>query len=357
MPLCHQRRRQALRQMKICLFRLSAIGDATHALTVVREIQRQSPQSEITWVIGKLEHKLMAGLDGVEFIEFNKSEGFAAIRALRRMLKGRRFDVLLQMQVAFRANMVSTVIRADRRIGYDKARSKDLHGAVINERIAAGSRQHVIEAMQSFLVPIGLTPASQLRWDIPLKEADYSLAADYIDTTRKTLTICPVSSHKLRNWSIERYAAAADHAARTHNMQVLLSGGPSEFESEFNAAVADQMESDVENLTGKDTLKQLTALLEQSDLVLVPDTGPSHIANAVGTDVIGLHAATNPYRSGPYGQAGRCANQYPEMIKTFMGKDVDDVKWGTRLERPGVMDLITVEQVTGKIDDWAKDNP
>ena len=140
-------------------------------------------------------------------------------------------------------------------------------------------------------------------------------------------------------------------------MQVLLSGGRSAFETEFNAAIAAKMESEVENLTGKDTLKQLTALLEQSDLVLVPDTGPAHIANAMGTDVIGLHAATNPYRSGPYGQADRCANQYPEMTKTFLGKDVDDVKWGTRLERPGVMDLITVEQVTGKIDSWVKDNP
>lgn len=338
--------------MKICLFRLSAIGDATHALTVVREIQAQAPDAEITWIIGRLEHKLMLGLEDVEFIEFDKAEGFAGFRNLRSQLKGRRFDVLLQMQVAFRANLVSTLINADRRIGYDKQRSKDFHGAVINERIAVGNRQHVLDAMQSFLVPIGLRPTRSPRWHIPLAGGDYALVEQYIDRHRKTLTICPVSSHKLRNWSVEGYASVADYAAEKYDMQILLTGGRSDFEREFNAAIESRMQTEPQNLTGKDTLKQLCALLEKSDLVLSPDTGPLHIAVAMGSDIIGLHAATNPYRSGPYNQAERCANQYPEMLRRFLGKQVDDVKWGTRVERPGVMDLIAVDQVTDKVDEW-----
>jgi len=340
--------------MRICLFRLSAIGDVTHALTVVREIQSQSPDAEITWIIGHVEHKLLNGLQGVEFVEFKKGDGINAWRQLKRTLKGRRFDVLLLMQVAFRANLTSTLIRADRRIGYDRERSRDLHGLVIDERIAPGKQQHVISAMQSFLVPIGLNPVTDPRWDIPLTDSDYSLADDYLDDSRETLCISPVSSHRFRNWNVAGYAAAADYAANTYDMQVVLMGGNSDFEKEFNRAIEEHMKTAATNLTGMDTLKQLTAFLGRCDLVLAPDTGPLHIANAMGTDVIGLHAATNPYRSGAYGQAERSVNQYPAMLREFLDADVDSVKWGTRIERPGVMDLITVDQVTEKIDGWAR---
>ena len=337
--------------MKICLFRLSAIGDATHALTVVRQIQAQAPDAEITWIIGRLEHKLLRNTGGVEFIEFDKSRGIAAVVDLRRTLKGRRFDVLLQMQVSFRANFASSVIRADRRIGYDHARSRDLHGLVINERIAPGHEQHVIDALQSFLVPIGLQPGTP-HWDLTLSESDYAYADGLVDDDRLSLCVSPVSSHALRNWSVDGYASTADHAARTHNMQVILVGGPSKFEKEFNAAIEARMQTEVLNTTGKDTLTQLAALLGRCDVLLAPDTGPSHIANAMGTDVIGLHAASNPLRSGPYHSARWCVNQYPLAAKKYLGLEIKDVPWGKKIERPGVMDLISVDQVTAKLDQW-----
>lgn len=338
--------------MNICLFRLSALGDVTHVLTVVRQIEQQLPGARITWIIGRTEHRLLQGLQGVEFIEFNKAAGVTSFRDLFRTMRGRRFDVLLHLQVSLRANVAALLVRARRRIGFDRARSRDLHGLVVGERIAAANEQHVLDAMQSFVVPIGLQPGTP-RWDIPLTEEDYAFADMHLDPDRPTLCISAVSSHKLRNWRIGGYAAVADHAANRHGMQVILTGGPTELEKRSNAGIAARMNTAALNLTGKDTLKQLAALLARSDLLLAPDTGPMHIANAMGTDVLGLHAASNPRRSGPYNSIEWCVDQYDAAARKFLKRSADEIRWGTKIEYPGVMDLITVDHVIGKLDEWA----
>ncbi|MFN3712207.1 MAG: glycosyltransferase family 9 protein [Alcanivoracaceae bacterium] len=339
----------------ICLLRLSAIGDVTHVLPVVHALQKQLPGVRLTWIIGKLEAKLVGDLPGVEFIIFDKKAGRAGYLALYRTLKGRRFDVLLQMQVALRANLVSALIRADRRIGYDRSRSKDLHSLFINERIRPTSQQHVRDCLASFLEPLGL-PAAEPRWQIPLSEQDHAFARQHLATDRPNVVISPCSSHALRNWLPERYAALADHAIRVHGARVILVGSPSAFEKEFVAAIEEKMQERAINLVGQDTLKQLAALLGGADLVVAPDTGPAHIANAMGTDVLGLYAGSNPNRSGPYHSLKWCVNRYPDAIRLFRHKTVEEVSWGAKAEFSGAMELISTEDATVKMDIWFKGN-
>jgi len=337
---------------KICILRLSAIGDTCHVLSVVRSIQDTWPDTKITWIIGRIEALLLGHIPNIEFIIFNKSAGISEYSSLRRKLKHRRFDALLHMQVALRANLASAAIPADRRIGYDRQRSKDLHGLFINERIASAREQHVMDALRSFAAKLGVTPAAP-RWDIPLLAEDTGYAEEHVDPGRKTLCISPVSSHKLRNWHVEGYARVADHAATRHDMQVILTGGPNGFERDFSAAIGSAMQTKALNLTGKDTLTQLAALLGRSDLLLAPDTGPMHIATAMGTDVLGLHAASNPRRSGPYFSGRWCVDQYDAAARKYLKRSADQIRWGTKIEKPGVMNLITVEQVIDKLDGWA----
>jgi hypothetical protein len=118
------------------------------------------------------------------------------------------------------------------------------------------------------------------------------------------------------------------------------------------AAIAAAMTEPALNLCGQDTLKQLTALLSQTDLLVAPDTGPAHIASAVGTDVLGLYAASNPLRSGPYRSLNWCVNRYPEALQRFTGKTVEQARWGAKAEFPGAMDLITVEDAAAMLDRW-----
>jgi len=337
----------------ICLLRTSAIGDVTHVVPLVHTLQSAWPDAALVWVIGKLERKLVGDLPGVEFVTFDKAAGWAGMRSVHAALHGRRFDALLQMQVALRSNLLSLGIRARRRIGYDQARARDLHGLVINERIPARRGEHVLDALGSFCEPLGLRQ-TQVRWDIPIADDDRSWAHGQIPDTTPTLVVSPSASHAMRNWRPERYAAVMDHAAG-RGWRVLLAGGPSASERAMADAVLAACKQSPLDLTGKDTLNKLLALLGRAQLVLTPDSGPMHMANAVGTRVLGLHAASNPDRSGPYSDRRWCVNKYDEAAHLYLGMSANELPWGKKIERPGVMDLISVDDVIERFEAAARD--
>lgn len=336
----------------LCILRTSAIGDVTHVVPLLRTVQSHWPATRLTWLIGKLEHRLLGDLPGVEFIVFDKAAGRSGYRAVRTQLAGRRFDALLHMQVALRSNLLSLAVRAPLRIGYDRARAKDLHGLFVNCRIPARSGEHVLDAMGSFLEPLGLKQ-DQVRWDLPIPESARAFARDHLPDDEPTLVVCPVSSHRLRNWRPERYAAVIDHATHSLGWRVALCGGPSAFERDFGDAILAHTRSRPLDLIGKDTLKQLLAVLERATLVLCPDSGPMHMANAVGTPVLGLHAASNPARSGPYSDRQWCVDRYDAAARRFRHKPAAALAWGSKLEYPGVMDLIETDAVIERLEAFA----
>lgn len=337
----------------ICILRLSAIGDVTHVVPVVRAIQRQTPATSITWVCGKLEHQVVAGIEGIRFLVFDKRTGLRAYRVLVRELAGLRFDVLLHMQVAARANLASACIKAKVRLGWDKARSRDLHGCFINQRVESALWQHQVQGFLSFARALGLD-AREPEWNLPVSSASRAFAERVLPGSEPILLISPCSSHALRNWSAERYARVADYAIDRLGMRVALIGGPSELEASTGAAIEKAMCGNALNLIGKDTLPQSLALLQRADVVLCPDSGPAHLANALGTPVIGLHACTWSKRSGPYNSLALCVDRFAVAARQFLGKEAEDLRWGTRIERPGVMDLIQVDDVIEKLEQAAR---
>jgi heptosyltransferase I len=337
----------------ICLLRTSAIGDVTHVVPLVRTLQAAWPQTRLTWIVGKLERRLVGDLPGVEFVTFDKSAGWAGMREVWTSLRGQRFDALLQMQVALRSNLLSLGIRANRRVGYDAARAKDLHGLVVNERIPARSGEHVLDAIGSFVEPLGLKQTA-VRWDIPVPGDAQAWAAEQLPGDAPTLLVSPTSSHALRNWRPERYAAVMDHAA-ARGWHIALVGGPSPGERAMADAVLAACRQAPLDFTGKDTLKKLLALLGRAQLLLTPDSGPMHMANAVGTKVLGLHAASNPHRSGPYSDRRWCVDKYDEAARRYLGKPASELAWGSKIEKPGVMDLIGVDDVVERFEAVARE--
>lgn len=326
----------------ICLLRLSALGDVTHVLPLLRTLQRAWPQTAITWVIGRAEQRLLQDVADVEFIVYDKRAGLRGASALRRKLRGRRFDALLQMQVALRANLLSACIPARRRIGFDRARSKDLHGLFVDERIPDRPGIHVLAAIGSFCEPLGLVQ-TQVAWDLPIRaEARDWARAQWPDDGMPTLLVSPCSSHRLRNWRSERYAALADHAA-ARGWRVVLCGGRSALERETADAINAQAQCVPIDLVGRDSIEQLPALLARGDLLLTPDSGPMHIANAVGAKVLGLHAASNPARSGPYSDRRYCVDRYDDAARKYLRRAATELAWGSKIEFDGVMDLVSVD--------------
>lgn len=333
----------------ICLLRTSALGDVTHVIPLLRTIQRAWPQTSLTWLIGKLERKLVGDIEGIEFVTFDKAAGMAGYKDVRAALRGRRFDALLQMQVALRSNLLSLCVKADRRIGYDHARSKDLHGLFVNERIAARSGEHVLDAIGSFVKPLGLKQ-TDVSWDIPVPTEAREWAAQQWGESDRVLIISPCSSHALRNWRAERYAAIADHAAQALGMRLALCGGPSAAERAMGDAIKSRMKTAPIDLIGRDTLKRALALYPRAFAVLTPDAGPMHMANAAGAKVIGLHAASNPARSGPYSDQRWCVDRYDTAARKYLHKPATDIPWGSKIEYPGVMDLIEVGDVIERLE-------
>jgi len=339
----------------ICLLRLSALGDVTHVLPLLHTLRTGLPNAELSWVIGKAEHRLLDGLPGVRFVEYDKRSGLLGMRALRREL-GQRFDALLQLQVSTRANLLSAFIPAQRKIGYDRSRSKEGHGLVINERIPEVIGGHVLDAIGRFCEPFGLT-RTQVTWKMPVPVDAHAWAhAQWDEDSRNTLLISPCSSHALRNWRAERYAALAEHAI-AQAWRVVLCGGRSDLERSTGDAILAAMPNRecVLDLIGKDTLKQLPALLARADLVVTPDSGPMHIANAMGSKILGLHAATNPERSGPYSDRRYCVNRYDEAARKYRGQPASSLKWGSKIEAEGVMDLVTVDDAIAAFERYRSD--
>ncbi len=338
----------------ICLLRLSALGDATHAVPLLRTLRRAWPEVPITWVLGKGEAKLLEGLEDIEFIVFDKNAGWAGIREFRHKLAGRRFEVLLQMQLALRANLLSSFISAQRRIGYDRARSKEGHSLFINERIPRGGH-HVLDVFGKFCEPLGLKQ-DQVEWRLPVPVQAREWAQEQLPGDQPTLLISPCSSHALRNWAPERYAAVADHAA-SRGWRIALCGGRSALERAVGDAILAAAKAPMIDLIAKDTLKQLLALLERATLVLSPDSGPTHMANAMGAKVLGLYACTDLERCGPYSDRRYSIGHYEEAARQFLGKSARELPWGKRVEFPGVMDLVTVEEVIDRLEAFRAEHP
>jgi heptosyltransferase I len=334
----------------VCLLRLSAIGDTCHAVAALRAFQAAWPQTRFTWVIGKLEAKLMTEiLPEIEFIIFDKRATLRELRRLRSVLRSRRFDLLLDLQLSFRASLLSRLVDSPIKLGFDRRRARELQWLFTNAQIEPAANEHVLDSFMGFVRACGIEPAAP-HWDVPLPANALDYARTVITDERPTLLISPCSSHTARNWSADRYAAVADHAAAVHRMRVVLVGGRSSEEAQMGAAIAAAAQTAPLNQIGKDTLPQLLGLMSQSSVLLSPDSGPAHMASMVGLPVVGLYAATNPQRAGPYYSRQWCVDKYDAAARKFFNKPAAEIPWTTKIERPGVMDLIAVQDATAKLD-------
>ncbi|WGI25500.1 glycosyltransferase family 9 protein [Halomonas alkaliantarctica] len=336
----------------IAILRLSALGDVCNLVPTVRALQRQWPNARITWIIGKGEHSLLAGLSGVEFVVYDKSTGLAGMRALWRQLAGTRFDVLLHMQQAIRASFLSLGLKADVRVGYDKARAKDAQHWFTQHQLAPHPKAHVLESFMDFARVLGIED-DHLEWNLPVSDTARN-EAKVISGEKPYLVLNPCSSARIsnkRNWSAEGYASVIEHAWVQYGLKTVLTGGGTAQERE----TGDQIEAfcqpeSVINAIGGTSLKGVLALIDQARAVIAPDTGPIHMANAMGTPALGLYASNNPNRTGPYLWREFAVNVYPEAVRTYLHKSVEDVSWGQRVRHPSAMMLIKTDDVIAKLD-------
>lgn len=333
----------------LCILRLSAIGDISHTLPVIRTLQARWPETRLTWIIGKTEHALVGDIPGIDFIIFDKSRGWRAYLDVRRRLRGRRFDVLLHMQMALRASLISLLVDAPIKLGFDRTRAKDAQWLFTNAQIAPRQREHVLDSLFGFSDALGATERL-LRWDIPIPAVARRYAEELLPGDQPTLIISPCSSQDYRNWTAEGYAAAADYAVEKHGMRVLLTGGNRAIERRYGDDITRLMHHPVIDAIGRSDLKQLLALLTRGTCLISPDAGPAHLATAVGLPVIGLYACTDPARARPYLSAQWTIDRYADAVRQLRGAAPEQLPFGSRVRDARAMALITPAEVQQRLD-------
>jgi heptosyltransferase I len=315
---------------------------------MVSRIREQRPDIAITWIIGSVEHRLLNALEGVEFVIYNKREGAKARKALRKQLMGRSFDALCVMQVALRANWLSTVVKAKIRLGFDKKHSKEGHSLFINKRIPPLNQPHVLEGFQAFADALGVPASKNPSWTIPVSNDDENFAHTALSTFDKCVAICPAASKLERCWNAKNYASIAQFC-QSLGFTVVLCGGPSEIDKQLEGQIQSYFDTPLPSFIGQTTLKQMASLLQKMHFVIAPDSGPAHMATAVGVPVVGLYAHSNPRRTGPYHSLPYVVNVYDDHVQAQYGKPWNKLPWGTRVKGPELMHTITIDKVQNAI--------
>jgi heptosyltransferase I len=333
----------------VVVLKLSALGDVCNTLPVIRTLQRAWPATHFRWVIGRTEAKLLEHIRDIELIAFDKRAGVGAYRAVRAALRGRPIDLLLHMQFAWRASLIAALLRAPVKLGFDRERALDLQWLFTTDRIASVPREHVLDALFGFARRLGVQQRDY-RWDVALPDTARDYAARHIPEGVAALVVSPCSSHVLRNWHAAGYATVADHAAQKLGLKVLICGGRTPLEQRMGEEIGARMRAPCVNLVGKDTLLEFYATLGRARALLTPDSGPAHLGTSLGIPVVGLYAATNPARSGPYFSRDLCVDHFDEAARRFLGRPAAELPWRTKIERPGVMDLIEPDEVIAKLE-------
>lgn len=329
----------------ICIVRLSALGDVLMLVPLIRTLQAALPEAKITWVISKPAWNLVANMQEIEFILVDKPRTIGDYWRFKKQMASRQFDVLLAAQASFRANLLYPCIKAIRKIGFDPLRAKDGHGWFVGETIAPG-KDHTLESFLKFADVLGIQE-KKICWNLPILEEDRQIAKQLLPKERPILVINPAASKPERSWPTERYITLIQEAQKRWPVNIVLTGGPGAFDKSLGEAI--EAAVPVTNLIGKTRPEQLLALIAQADAVVCPDTGPSHMAAAVSTPVIALHAVTSAEVSGPYIYRHLAVDYYPEAVKTVLHTTWDANIWGTHAHGEDTMKLVPVKDVLDKL--------
>jgi heptosyltransferase I len=330
---------------RVCIVMMSAVGDAVHVLPVINALKRHNPGTHITWVLQPGPATLVRGHRSVdEIILFDRSRGLRAFADIRAELARRQFDVVIGLQVYFKAGLVTAMTRAPIKLGFDRTRARDLNWLFTNRKIPPHPLgQHVQDQYFEFLTALGV-PHEPVVWDLgPWPAEREQQRAFYAGIERPVAAIVVATSKAEKDWLPERWAAVVDALYAEHGLQPVLVGGRSPRELHAEAEILRLARHRPISALGSG-LRPLVGILDGAALVLAPDTGPLHMTVALDRPVISLIGYTNPKRTGPY-------RRFHDLIIDAYGEPGES--YGITMEtRTGRMPRIQVRDVLEKVELW-----
>jgi len=317
--------------------RLSSIGDVLMTTPVIRILRERYPNSYLAYLVEAKSKDMVTGNPDLnEVILFNKDkfknlrreEGIvSALKSLSPLiskLKGKEFDLVIDLHGVFRSGILSYLTRARKRIGIDK----QLVSLLYTDKIKENLELHAVDEYLSLLELIEVDPAEyekEFMIASSKKDEDYikRLVEKYkIQNDELLIAFNPATSREDKEWSEDKFAQVGDWINDNLQARVLVLGAP--VDKDKVKRIINKMETKAINLAGKTTLKELSCLLKRIDLLVTGDTGPMHMGVAVGTPLIALFGPTRPARYGPY--------QGQNLVIKSPSDDIDQIKVETVIE-------------------------
>jgi heptosyltransferase-1 len=323
--------------LNILIVKLSAIGDVIHTLPALDALRRLYPDADITWVVEEAAADLLMGHPALNRVivsrrkswlkEMRRGRIAAPLREMHAFLKELRqrpYDLAIDFHGLLKSAVLMLLSGGKRRLGYDSLQEGS--GLFYNEKIPEEQGKHAVDRYLDFVRYLAGdrgggrgTPQAAPAFAIAIGAEECRQVSALLAAHAETLTVTgrsgdgkeeqkgrfvavnPVAFWETKLWEDGKFAELCDRIRRELGIGVVLTGG----EEGSLERIRTQMETRAVNLGGQTTLRELACLYRLAALVISTDTGPMHLAAAVGTPVVALFGPTDPSRTGPYGPGHR----------------------------------------------------
>jgi heptosyltransferase I len=301
---------------KILIVKLSSIGDVVHSLPFLEVLKENYPHAIIDWLVEREAFEVLNGHPAIDRIIvsgrkawqkglFNGAGCLSVLREavyLLRQIRQSRYDLVVDLQGLLKSGVLVGISRGESKVGM--AGGREGAGLFLNKSpIPVNYEQHAVDRYLEVARNIGCSVTST-KGAIPFFESDRKRVKEYlyINGSEKTplVAINPMARWKTKLWEPERFASLADRLVEKLACKIVFTGGSQDVPVIEN--ISEMMKNKPINLAGKTSLKELACLYKMCDALVTTDTGPMHIAAAMGCRVIALFGPTDPLRTGPYGQ-------------------------------------------------------
>ncbi|MEO6877255.1 MAG: glycosyltransferase family 9 protein, partial [Gemmatimonadaceae bacterium] len=278
-----------------------------------------------------------------EILIFDRARGWDAFKDIRGQLATREFDLVINLQVYFKAGIVTKFTRASMKLGFDRARARDFNWLFTTDRIPPHAVQHVQDQYFEFLTALNV-PHEPVIWDLGPWPGERAWQREFLAPFDRPLAAIVVATSKpQKDWLPERWAQVADALYHDFELQPVLVGGRSPREVHAEQVIVERAHHRPPSALGSG-LRNLVGILDGSALVLAPDTGPLHMAVALDRPTVSLMGYTNPRRTGPY-------LKFHDLIVDAYGEPGEEypISMENRLDR---MPRISVRDVLDRVERW-----
>jgi lipopolysaccharide heptosyltransferase I len=292
----------AVQPQRILIIKPSAVGDVVHTLPILNLLRRRWPDAHISWLVTPACAGLLEGHPQLnEVILFERRRlasswrdpwALAELLKLKRRLRRRRFDLVIDLQGLFRSGWLTWKTRAPVRVGFGNAR--ELAWLAYTHRVLIeDDEQHAIERSLCVAEALGCG-GGPVEFVFATQQVDREYVADQLRGIGPYAVLLPGTNWPTKRWPAENFSALVGRFKERFGLASVIAGGPDV------APLAARIGAAAHSLVGKTNLRELTALLENADVVIANDSGPMHIAAALGRPLVALFGPTNPVRTGPY---------------------------------------------------------